>query len=547
MFSLHLISILLIIQSLLCTLQADAQTKEERLQEIKLREAELGLERTKIRMARTKREAEGAQQLFEEGLITLQDRNQEERKYKSAQLAYKQQKIGLERQKLEFLAGVMHISVKEARKYRTPDGRRMVDITLGNSSHIAQAMNLNKDLSRDQVVSLLEIQNIMISLTSGGTGTTKKEEKPKRPEEEQEDEESSRKKAQKKKATSRASASGLIIAEPYEVILPFLKLKEEKTLTFRLLMDVEELGIKMKYLETEKTIPVVLKKEALEDLPMINSAQFSQEGNLNSIVNFDIILERLSEEEKTFRLALLNIPMEIDYSFVDQGTKASLSQVKFTESTTKIQLYLEISIPEKLSREYIDSTLEFFVLVTDREGFEELSKLRAKYKDTIIPETQINTVKASKVKLELLPRGEGAMEVVTTDRYQEIKVGEVVSVRIDIHNTGTLAVFGVTTDVSAPLGWEVEAIPAMIAEVKAGKKEPVNITITPPEDLVIGEYEIRLEALGTVGNIKVESDEKDVTIRVSEKANILKNTLLVLAVIGVIMVVVVTTIRSNRR
>ena len=96
--------------------------------------------------------------------------------------------------------------------------------------------------------------------------------------------------------------------------------------------------------------------------------QFSQEGDLNSRVRYDLILKRLAEDEKTFRLAVVNLPREIDFAFLDPATNASLTQLKFSEEVTRQQLELELQIPEKLSRHFVDQTVEFYVFVTEQAG-----------------------------------------------------------------------------------------------------------------------------------------------------------------------------------
>lgn len=484
------------------------QTKEERLNRLKLREAELARDQAKASMERNKGEYDAAKALFDEEVYSLKELNEADAKYQQARLYYEQAEIELERTKLDFLKDATHISIAEAKQYRTLDGKRMVEVTLENASSVAQAMALKEDFSEDEISALLGIQDIIVTIESGP-----------------------------------------IVGEPYEVIVSSLALGEKKTLTFQLLKEVDDVMVRMIYLESEDIVPIVLKKEALQDVPTINSAQFSQEGQLNAKVAFDIILERLAEEEKNFRLVVLNLPREFDFSFKDQSTGARLSQVKFTEKTTKIQLNLEIGIPEKLSRKYVDSTIEFYVFVTQATEFKHINELRqkAEKEDRPIPLEDIRTIKGNNVRLELIPRGIGELEVVISNRYQEIKTGENANIRIDIHNTGTLAVQNVKAIVDLPYEWESEIKPILIKEIVAGEKEPVNITAIPPSDLGVGEYAVQVEAQGEVGNEKVESVEKEVTIRVGAKANILGNALLIGGLIFLVLGMVIASIKISRR
>ena len=57
----------------------------------------------------------------------------------------------------------------------------------------------------------------------------------------------------------------------------------------------------------------------------------------------------------------------------------------------------------------------------------------------------------------------------------------------------------------------------------------------------------RVEAAGFVGNEKVEAQEKDITIRVGARANILRNALIIGGVIALVVGVAITSIRVSRR
>ena len=348
-------------------------------------------------------------------------------------------------------------------------------------------------------------------------------------------------------APTQAAAEGLIVGEPYEIIVPSLKLGEQKSLTFRLLQDLEEVGVVMSFLDTRRTTSIVLRKEALEDIPTINSGQFSQEGSLGSRVTFDIILERLAEEEKTFRLVVINLPQEFDFSFIDPTTQASLNQVKFTQETTKQSLDLAIAIPEKLSRELVDQTIEFYVFVTDAEAFKAIGELRRQHGDKPFELDDINRIEGNKVMLELIPRGEGELEVLVVKTYEEIKTGQKAVVRVDLFNTGTLPVEQVQTLMTLPYQWEAQVSPPSIQQIEPGEKEPIHITVIPPKELGVGEYDLYVEASGMVGSDKVEAEEKNITVRVAARANIVGNALLIAGLMLLVVGIAVVSIRVSRR
>ena len=499
-------------------------TKEQRFYDLQLRNAELKVKRAELERNEFKREFEEIRDLYDDNIRTLDLLNDAQRKYQRAELAFKQAEIDLEEDRLRFLRDATHVTILEAKKYRTPNGRRQVEIVMQNASNLNQALLLNPQKSREEVTALLEVQNIRVSIED---------------------------------------SFGLIIADPYETLVPSLKLYEKKSLTYRLLNDDDELVVAMTMRETSsqdmgflgsgdqesqsEDFYIVLRKESLQDIPTINTVQFSQEGDLNSRVQYDLILERLAEGEKNFRLAIVNLPKEIDPAFLDPGSNASLTQVKFSEEVTRQQLELELQIPEQLSREFVDETLEFYVFVTDREGFQQISELNRKHANKPIPLDDVHTIKGNSERLFLIPRGQGALETIIANRYQEIKVGEEVTVRVDLLNTGTLQVEQVHTVLTPPLDWTYSSKPDTIDRILPGEKEPINITLTPPSELGVSEYDVRVEAAGYVGNEKIEAPEKDITIRVEARANIIRNALIIGAVIALVVGVAVGTIKVSRR
>ena len=488
----------------------DLRTKEQRLYEIQLREAQWQVDNAKLDMETKLSDYEGNKDLFEQHIRTLDDLNSYQRAYQKAKLYYDQAVIALEETRLSFLRQATHIAIRAAKKYRTPEGYRKIEITIENASNLDQAISLNPGKTAAVVQALLEIQNVQVTI--------------------------------------ERSSDRLIVGEPYEQLIPSLKLDEQVVLTFRLLSDLDDVIVVLTTQRGERdSFPIVLRKESLQDIPTINSVQFSQEGDLNSRVRYDLILERLAENEKTFRLAVVNLPREIDFSFLDQATNASRTQLKVSEEVTRQQLELELQIPEKLSRRFVDQTMEFYVFITDQEGFGQIGQLNRKYGNKPMQLEDINTIKGNKERFELVPRGKGALETIIANRYQEIKVDEEVTIRVDLLNTGTLEVEEAHLAILPPLGWTASTNPDTIDRILPGEKEPITVTLHPPEGLGVSEYDVRIEAAGFVGNEKVEAQEKDITIRVEARANIIRNALIIGGVIALVVGVAITSIRVSRR
>jgi hypothetical protein len=488
----------------------DLRTKEERLYAIKLRTAQWEVSSKQLQMENRKSDLDAIQDLYEDKIETLSSLNKAKRAYQQANFDYQQAIFDLKRTRLDFLRDATHLTIRKAVKYRTRDGRRQIDITIENASNLDQAVFLNPGKTPAEIQPLLEVRNIKVSILD-------------------------------------SPSSGVVIADPYEMTVPSLKLGESRTLTFRLLEDDDAVVIAMDMLDDQQNDYIVLKRESLQDIPTINSVQFSQEGELNSRVSFDLILERLADDEKTFRLAIVNLPHEIDPAFRDPATNANLTQVKFSEEVTRQQLELELQIPEKLSRKYVDQIIEFYVFITDQEGFLQIGELNRKYGNRTVPLEEVNAIKGDKERFELIPRGKAALEAIIANRYQEVKTGEEVMVRIDLLNTGTLEVEGVYVVLTPPLDWTYTTQPDTIDRILPGDKEPVNITLVQPPDLGVSEYDIRVEAIGYEGNERIESQEKDITIRVEAQADIVRNALIIGGVIALVIGVAVVSIRVSRR
>jgi len=245
----------------------------------------------------------------------------------------------LERTRLSFLTDATHIAILEAKTYRTADGRRRVDLLIQNDSNFAQAASLNPDRAAADVRKLLEVQDIEVSLQEQSTG--------------------------------------LIIAEPYELTVPSLKHGQTERLTFRLMEDHDDVLVAMTvHGNRNQNKHIVLRREALQEMPSMSSAQFSQE--------------------------------------------AELSQIKLDGKTTRLEVDLESRIPAKLDSQFVGAPLVFYALVTDQEGIKRIEHLGDEYGVTAIPVTRIIEADGNSAqRLELTARGRAGLEIVVNERYSQ--------------------------------------------------------------------------------------------------------------------------------
>ena len=160
---------------------------------------------------------------------------------------------------------------------------------------------------------------------------------------------------------------------------------------------------------------------------------------------------------------------------------------------------------------------------------------------------EFDRMNISYVRLELVPRGVGKIEVRATNFYQELKPGEQVQMSLTVYNDGTRRLDNVKVRADAPLNWPSTVSPDLIGSLLPGKEELVSVTITPPADVSVGDYETTIKTEAFASNRKVDSEDKKIRIHVSSSANILGTALLVLFLIGLLVAVVVFGIRLSRR
>ena len=479
-------------------------TKEQQLSKLKLRERILALEERRTSLQTHREELQTTRELFDGGFVALQKLKQTRNRFEQARLDYEWAEIALEEAKLELLRTATHIIISEARKYKTEEGKFMVDVVLENASDIRDALLVDAALTEEELRTLLKVEHIFASISYGP-----------------------------------------IVGEPYEIRIPSLEVGEQRKITYRLLRDEEAVYVNLKYLDIKDEKPVILKKGSQQDLPSINSAQFSQEGELNQTVRFGLTLQRLAEEERNFALAVIGLPPRIDYAFVNQGAK--VNQIKFDETTSEVKLSLEMDIPEKLDRKLVEVTRTFFALVTNVSEYAKINDLRARYGEKEVQEEDVKLLKANYVRLELIPKGIGKLEVLISNRYLETEVGEELQFRVEFLNRGTVAVQNIRAELDLPYEWESSVEPKLLKLLEPGESGPISIWSRPPENIAVGDYEVGVEAQGQVGTENIESLEKNITVRIGARSNITGNAILIGVLVLMVVGIGVASVKISRK
>jgi len=461
----------------------------------------LALKKAQLHLEEMKGEFDRALWLKEEGLISEQEFIQKRTAYLQAQVTYQEALIS-------FTGAEARISVASAVKYQDKTGKKYVRVSLRYSSkELKELEKLNIDAQDLFPLDYLqEIKDVSVSLMS----------------------------------------EGKIISDPFEKTIPSMPLEQERQVTFLLLKDVEDLDVHVFYAGKSENTSLYLQKGLSANIVTVNSAQFSQEANLESEATYDLSLEKFSGEANIFRLKVVNLPQQITYEFFDPKTQARLSQIKFTEGITSMQLSLKLYLPKNADDQVvIDKPIEFYCLALDDEQSVQLRKIRSQGEP--VSSEAIDSLKAGNVKLELIPRGVGKIEVLALTLYHEIKVGDKVSMEIRIKNAGTRRLDNIRIFTDLPLNWRSEVKPDLIPSLDQGKEEIVAVEFIPPENVSVGDFEPKIKTECIADNRKVESEDKIVRVHVREKTNILGITLLIFLLVGLLVGIVIFGIKLTRR
>ena len=401
-----------------------------------------------------------------------------------------------------------HISILSAKKFRVASntgGQMLVTIQLKNTS-TTEAMPVNA--TPEEIAATNEIRSIYVSLLDVTDDTN--------------------------------------IVKPYEEKIPVLGYNETVDLTFQLQKDVESLKVSMKYPELAEPDArlIYLQKESALDVVNVSSLRFSQEGNLGSSVTYDLTLDRLAETENTFQLRVINLLNRLSFEFQDPETKSRQSQVKFTQEQSKRNLSLIVYLPEELDASYLDSTLEFHVAVLDETEADELGGVNNRLD---LSADRIAGIQGGVEQFELIPKGVPEIEVFVPNAFQTIKIGEEVKMTATLKNIGTRDLVDIRMLVDVNTDWKYTVIPEVVGSLERNEETDIQLTLRPPADIGVGEYQAKLNAEVTVDNRKFEARDRSITVQVESQTQMSVTTLLFGALILLMVGIVIVTIRISRR
>jgi len=224
-----------------------------------------------------------------------------------------------------------------------------------------------------------------------------------------------------------------------------------------------------------------------------------------------------------------------------------LSQVKFSERTQRYDLAVKCFVPEDIPEEELEIPLKFYAVVADAPALKEVQNLVREAGDNPITREELASLRVGFEELQLIPKGFGEMQVRVANALLQATQGEDVEALIEVENTGTVVLLDVKVVPDMPPGWEVVMDPPIIRQIDLKEREAMRLFIDLPENLDVGQYEMRIQAQCDYKGERIESVEKNIKIDVEPRAKLLLNSLLALALLAAVIGVAVFTIRVARR
>ena len=500
--------------SFLDEIRAD-MTKEERAMILDLERKKVSLDQSRTRLDKERDNYAQMKDLMSRGIVTGDELTKAKEDYENAEFNYRNAQISLEQELLTILEGTTHISVVQGQRYRTRDGVYKTRIVLKNICNLKLAsiveeawIKYRKESAPKDVKTLLNIDNIFVSILY----------------------------------------NGILIGNPYEIHILSLPYGEERALEFELQeQSAQNIQVQIKYLSRTDHHSIYLQKESAEDVVMVRSLQFAQEGDLGSSVLFDLELERLSESEKTFTLDVVNLPEKYRYRFEDQGKQ--VSKVKFLKGKPKLNLNLRVYVPDEMPTEELDQSINFFAVVADAPGTSRLRALKKTHATKPVQEKALIPLKVGYEFLELTPKGVGEIELTIANFYYETELPtrDVLMKGILLKNTGTVRLNDVRIMKDIPHEWEIAIQPEVVALIEPKEELPIEIRVILPEDVDTGEFPVKIWAECDYEGEFIEAQEKDVKIKVKSKTSLFGGLMLVGLLVVLLIGVAGFTIKLSRR
>lgn len=472
----------------------------------------LGLIRAKSEFEQAMRDFARSQRLFDESLLPGNELERARTRMENTRVDYLQASLAV-------IFEQPYVLIDRAVKLQGEDGEKYVRITLRNTAGSNSESESLRNLIDEEVLGQLQpekVRSVFVSLKAEpGTG-------------------------------------GAIVSSPYEHRIQELGFNEPVTITFRLLQDRDEVTVSVSYANRLDEKVVYLEKDATANIVSMDSTQFSQEADLGGQAQYDLALEQFTDEANTFRLAALGLPRDVRHEFRDPVSGARLTQVRFPMGVSQRNLTLTLYLPQRaggsLPIEALDRPLDFYALVMQQEAFDELEQQfpEERRNDPVALDDAMQELDSGMVALELIPRGVGRVEIQAPNLYHEVDPGESVEMTVTLRNTGSRQLESLRLMTETQMGWRGKVVPDLIPSLPVNGETSVQLSVEPPPDVAVGDYQMRLRADSAAADRRVESQETSVRIHVNAGSNPWLTGSLATLLLGLVGGIVVFGVRLTR-
>lgn len=116
-----------------------------------------------------------------------------------------------------------------------------------------------------------------------------------------------------------------------------------------------------------------------------------------------------------------------------------------------------------------------------------------------------------------------------------------------LKNIGTRDLIDIRMLVDVNPDWKYTVSHEVIGSLGRNEEKEIQLTLNPPIDISVGEYQAKLNAEVTVDNRKYQARDRSITIQVESKSQISVITILFGVLVLLIIGMVIVTIRISRR
>lgn len=486
---------------------ASPQTGGDEERVLEVRRHQIGLQQARSKLAR-------AEELARDGLVSKAELERAQAELAGIQLDY-------QKSLLSVLNMEPRVSVRRAVKTQSPDGRRFVQLTLSNltpSFDDSQFRMLNNFEGAEPIPAALRtrnLQDLFVSLKNTGEPDQ----------------------------NGNILGRGTTLALPYEIHVPSLPYRGTRTLSFQLLSDVNSVLVSVAYKGKVQEVDLQLEQAESTRLVDVISAQISQEADLGGQATYDLRLERPTVDMRSLSLLALNLPPQVSYSFIDPKSEARLSQITFPAGVTQLPLGLRLFLPDRADEAVrIDQPMDFWIVVAGDDQARQLQAKNRRY----TPE-EIQSGKAGVLRLEVIPRGTGRIEVMAGSLFSQVKAGENVETTLKVRNTGTRRLDNVQLEARAPLGWQVVMDPPVVPALAIQQDRDIRLRILPPRDVPVGDYEVRIKAESYANNRQVPSEEKIYRVSVKARGSLFGTGAVLIGLLALVVGIAVSGVKLMQR